>query len=130
MGHIEPTTTIKSESPEVKVPLFFDGDSDPGSENQETDLNFFAHRGLDSRFIPVNLDPKIHYMDIEQFVHFGFDEQLNHLTNSLGFQIETVQDIYKQVHSFKQLKEVIKAMHASAMDCAKAEIEAQEMKYL
>jgi hypothetical protein len=41
-----------------------------------------------------------------------------------------VQDIYKHVSNFKQLKKVIRAMHASAMDCTKAEIEAQEMEDL
>lgn len=58
----------------------------------------------------------------------GFDEQINSLAIASGFQVEVIQEVYKQVTCFKWLKKVIKAMQASAMDRAQAEIEAQELK--
>lgn len=119
----QPSPAIKSEGPEAKDPLFYDGDS-------ETDIEFFAHRGPAGPGMLVNLDPQIHRADIERFVQFGFDEQVNRLAIRSGFQVETVQDIYKQVTCFKRLKQVIKAMRASALDRAKAEIEAQEREDL
>ncbi|KAG1743760.1 uncharacterized protein EDB91DRAFT_1125836 [Suillus paluster] len=72
--------------------------------------------------VRVHLNSQIHTEDIEQFVRFGFDEQ--------GFQVAMVQDIYKHVSNFKRLKKVIRAMRASAIERAKAEIEAQEMEDL
>ncbi|KIK33001.1 hypothetical protein CY34DRAFT_18665 [Suillus luteus UH-Slu-Lm8-n1] len=124
MGRLEPTTAIKIEDPEPD-PLFYDGDSDP--ENPETDLEFFTHRST-AGVIAVKISPRIHWHeeDIERFLHVGFDEQLNRLAIRSGFQVELIQDIYKQVRSYKQLKKVVKAMRASALNCAQAEIEAQE----
>ncbi|KAG1743146.1 hypothetical protein EDD22DRAFT_958801 [Suillus occidentalis] len=122
MGHLEPTATIRTGDPD---PLFYDGDSDSGTENLETDLEFFTHRAP-AGVIAVKVNQKIHEADIERFLHFGFDEQLYRLANRSGFQVELIQDIYKQVRSYKQLKHVVKAMRASAMNRAKAEIEAQE----
>ncbi|KAG1734963.1 hypothetical protein EDD22DRAFT_852424 [Suillus occidentalis] len=118
----QPSPAIKSESPEAKDPLFYDGDS-------ETDIGLFAHRGPAGPGM-VNLDPQIHRMDIERFVQFGFDEQVKRLAIRSGFQVEIIQDIYKQVTCFKRLKQVIKAMRASALDRAKEEIEAQEREDL
>ncbi|KAG1762123.1 hypothetical protein EDD22DRAFT_847268 [Suillus occidentalis] len=113
MGHLEPTTTINTGDPD---PLFYDWDSDSGPENLETDVEFFTHRAPARRVITVKINQKIHDADIERFLHFGFDEQLYRLANRSGFQ----------VRSYKQLKHVVKAMRASAMNRAKAEIKAQE----
>ncbi|KAG1836187.1 hypothetical protein F4604DRAFT_1693100 [Suillus subluteus] len=73
---------------------------------------------------------RIHTKDIKQFVWFRFDEQVNCLAPHSGFQVAMVQDIYKHVSNFKQLKKVIRAMCASAMDHTKAKIEVQEMEDL
>lgn len=100
------------------------------SESTETAVQLFTGKGSDAASVRVHLDSHIHTEDIEQFVQFGFDEQVNHLATRSGFQVAMVQDIYKHVSNFRRLKKVIRAMRASAMDRAKTEIEAQEMEDL
>ncbi|KAG1728992.1 uncharacterized protein EDB91DRAFT_1160482 [Suillus paluster] len=100
------------------------------SESTETAVQLFTGNGLDAVSVRVHLNSQIHTEDIEQFVRFGFDEQVKSLATRSGFQVAMVQDIYKHVSNFKRLKKVIRAMRASAIERAKAEIEAQEMEDL
>lgn len=131
---VQPSTAIESNGLEPKDPLFLDGDSDVGTPKPLTrELECYTlsgSRGPSPRnpgFL-LNIDPEIHRADIERFVKLGFDEQINSLAIASGFQVEVIQEVYKQVTCFKRLKKVIKAMQASAMDRAQAEIEAQELK--
>jgi hypothetical protein len=116
---------------EQKEPLFYDGDSDLGTPIQPLECFTFSGSRGPSPGGPgflLNIDPEIHRADIERFVKSGFDEQINSLAIASGFQVDVIQWVYKQVTCFKRLKKVIKAMQASAMDRARAEIEAQELK--
>jgi hypothetical protein len=79
----------------------------------------FTDNGLDAVSVRVHLNSQIHTEDIEQFVRFGFDEQVNRLATRPGFQVAMAQDIYKHVSNFKRLKKVIRAMRASGKDADK-----------
>ncbi|KAG2148643.1 uncharacterized protein EDB93DRAFT_1250086 [Suillus bovinus] len=70
---------------------------------------------------------EIHPVDITQF---GFDKQVKQLANHLGFQPVMIRNVYKHVSNFKCTKKIVKSMHTAAMECAKAEIEGQEVEEL
>jgi hypothetical protein len=100
------------------------------SKSTETTVQLFTGKGSDTASVRIQLDSQIHTKHIEQFVKFRFDEQVKSLVAHSGFQVAMVQEIYKHVSNFCWLKKVIRAMHISAMECAKAEIEVQEMEDL
>ncbi|KAG2035690.1 hypothetical protein BDR03DRAFT_1012366 [Suillus americanus] len=76
-------------------------------KDKEKSIEVFSGSGADADAIRVQLDPQIHPVDIALFTQFGFDER----------QLQTYQKI-------------VKAMHTAALECAKAEIEGQEVEEL
>ncbi|KAG1769927.1 hypothetical protein EV702DRAFT_1049494 [Suillus placidus] len=79
-------------------------------EEKEKSVEVFSGSGADTDAVRVRLDPQIHPVDIAQFTQFGFDE--------------------RHVSNFKRTKKIVKAMHTAAMECAKVEIEGQELEEL
>lgn len=73
--------------------------------------------------VRVQPDIQIHPTDIAHFVQVGFDEQINLFATRLGFQPAIIQDVYKNVSSYKDTQKVVKAMRIAAMESAKVEIE-------
>ncbi|KAG2124587.1 uncharacterized protein EDB93DRAFT_1258675 [Suillus bovinus] len=99
-------------------------------EEKEKSVEVFSGSGADTDAIRVRLDPQIHPVDIAQFTQFGFDKQVKQLANHLGFQPVMIRNVYKHVSNFKCTKKIVKSMHTAAMECAKAEIEGQEVEEL
>ncbi|KAG1857781.1 hypothetical protein F4604DRAFT_1931265 [Suillus subluteus] len=53
----------------------------------------------------------------------GFNEQINSFATRSGFQAAVIQDIYKNVSSYKDTQKVVRAMRIAAMESAKVEIQ-------
>ncbi|KAG1781503.1 hypothetical protein EV702DRAFT_1071225 [Suillus placidus] len=100
-------------------------------EEKEKSVEVFSGSGADAdAAVRVRLDPQIHPVDIAQFTQFGFDERVKQLANHSGFQPLMIRNVYKHVSNFKRTKKIVKAMHTAAMECAKVEIEGQELEEL
>jgi hypothetical protein len=99
-------------------------------EDKEKSIEVFSGSGTDADAIRVQLDPQIHTVDIAPFTQFGFDKWVKQLANHSGFQPVMIHNVYKHVSNFKCTKKIVKAMHTAALECAKAEIEGQEVEEL
>ncbi|KAG1724589.1 hypothetical protein EDD22DRAFT_853798 [Suillus occidentalis] len=99
-------------------------------EDEEKSIEVFHGSSADADAVRVQLDPQIHPVDITQFTQFGFDERVKQLANHSGFQPVMIRNVYKHVSNFKRTKKIVKAMHTAALECAKAEIEGQEVEEL
>ncbi|KAG1814112.1 hypothetical protein EV424DRAFT_1541533 [Suillus variegatus] len=99
-------------------------------EDKEKSIEVFSGSGTDADAVRVQLDPQIHPVDIAPFTQFGFDERVKQLANHSGFQPVMIHNVYKHVSNFKRTKKIVKAMHTAALECAKAEIEGQEVEEL
>ncbi|KAG1867419.1 hypothetical protein F4604DRAFT_1927738 [Suillus subluteus] len=93
------------------------------TENTEKALDVFTGGGDSDANVRVQSDIQIHPVDIARFVQVGFDEQVNSFATRSGFQPAVIQDIYKNVSSYKDTQKVVKAMRISAMESAKVEIQ-------
>ncbi|KAG1762810.1 hypothetical protein EDD22DRAFT_846784 [Suillus occidentalis] len=89
-------------------------------EDEEKSIEVFRGSGTNADAVRVQLDPQIHPVDIAQFTQFGFDERVKQLANHLGLSAS---------HD-PQCVQTLKAMHTAALECAKAEIEGQEVEEL
>jgi hypothetical protein len=92
-------------------------------ENTEKVLDVFTSGGDSDANVRVQSDIQIHPVDIAHFVQVGFDEQVNSFVTCSGFQPAIIQDIYKNVSSYKDTQKVVKAMRIAAMESAKVEIQ-------
>jgi hypothetical protein len=99
------------------------------TENTEKTITLFtrAGSGSDADSVRIRLDPKIHTEDVAHFAQFGFDERVNRLATRSGFQAAMIRGVYKHVSNFGRTERVVKAMRTAAIDCAKSEIEGQEI---
>lgn len=93
------------------------------TENTEKALDVFTGGGDSDVNVRVQSDIQIHPVDIARFVQVGFDEQVNSFATRSGFQPAIIQDIYKNVSSYKDTQKVVKAMRIAAMESAKVEIQ-------
>ncbi|KAG2043857.1 hypothetical protein BDR03DRAFT_977578 [Suillus americanus] len=73
--------------------------------------------------VRVQPDIQVHPADIAHFVQVGFNKQINSFANRSGFHPSIIQDIYKNVSSYKDTQKVAKAMCIAAMELAKFEIQ-------
>ncbi|KAG1762019.1 hypothetical protein EDD22DRAFT_953481 [Suillus occidentalis] len=89
--------------------------------NAEKALDVFI--GSSNNTVRVQPNIQIHPTDITHFVQVGFDEQINLFATRSGFQPAIIQDVYKNVSSYKDTQKVVKAMRIAAMESAKVEIE-------
>lgn len=97
------------------------------NENKEKSMEVFT--GSTHHHDPT-IRVHIHPEDIASFAQFGFNEHAKQLANQTGFQAAVIEGVYKHVSNFKQTKKIVKAMRTAAMECAKVEIESQEMEDL
>ncbi|KAG2045579.1 hypothetical protein BDR06DRAFT_978108 [Suillus hirtellus] len=67
-------------------------------------------------------NPDVHICDIGEFAQVGFNEQVQRLADDTGSQGHTVRNAYKNVGSFIETEEVMKAMRKAALECAEDEI--------
>lgn len=65
---------------------------------------------------------EIHICDIGDFAQIGFDYQVQQLADATGFQAHIIQNVYKNVGTFTEVSEVVKAMQKAALECAEDEI--------
>ncbi|KAG2088086.1 uncharacterized protein F5147DRAFT_658803 [Suillus discolor] len=102
--------------------------STAGRANTHTSTHTNAEKALDvftGSYDTVRVWPdiQIHPADIARFVQVGFDDQINSFATRSGFQPTVIQDIYKNVSSYKDTQKVVRAMHIAAMESAKVEIQ-------
>ncbi|KAJ8596094.1 hypothetical protein M405DRAFT_837379 [Rhizopogon salebrosus TDB-379] len=105
------------------------GGEDIKTESTEKTITRFtrAGSGSDADSVRILLDSKIHAEDVAHFAQFGFDERVRQLATRSGFQAGMIRGVYKHVSNFKRTERVVKAMRTAAINCAKSEIEGQEI---
>jgi len=65
--------------------------------------------------------------DAAHFARFGFDERVGQLATPSGFQAGIIRGDYKHLSNCRRTERVVKAMHITAINCAKYEIEGQDI---
>ncbi|KAG1849857.1 hypothetical protein C8R48DRAFT_676957 [Suillus tomentosus] len=102
--------------------------STAGRANTHTSTHTNAEKALDVftgsyNTVRVRPDIQIHPADIARFVQVGFDDQINSFATRSGFQPTVIQDIYKNVSSYKDTQKVVRTMRIAAMESARVEIQ-------